>query len=635
MKRVVLFALAIVGFTFALSAQAASDHRFWQLTLQYDATSLRVIEAGQIPESRKILRTPGLDGAPLRVGYNIDWLDAGGATVTATTTELPIGFRTAPPENGGACQTVIPESGIIVIRLKGPLQASQPSALRFTRIASTQAQPSQFSVPAAVDFGTRVLPIERIATNSVRRDGPISATKLRSTGPDDNRLVFVVLGDGFTQANLDAGAFTSAANNFVSSFGGRSPWDALFLATNVYRIDVASNQQGSDNDPQGTLKDTYFNSSYWVSGIQRLLAIDNTGYQRAISAANNLVGYGIWDYLFVIVNSTTYGGSGGSVAVISVHPSANEVALHETGHTFAKLADEYSDPYPGYPAGDGEPNVDYDYSGSGLKWLVWVNAGTPLPTPNNSSYAGVVGAFEGARYLTTGIYRPWYNCLMRSLGVQFDPVCKEAHVAKFVSLVNLADSVFPADLGTNLVPLTGVQFAIKPLPIGAMAYQWKLGDSILPVTDSAITIKSTDLYANNLPGWGTLEATVTFPTPLVRKDTAQRTFTWDLMADCNGNGVDDATDISYGTSQDNNLNGIPDECDQVICCVGKRGNVNGVGIIDSADLAGMVSYLTGGMFTPSCSAAANMNGVGIIDSADLSALVSYLTGGGFVLQNCP
>jgi hypothetical protein len=71
------------------------------------------------------------------------------------------------------------------------------------------------------------------------------------------------------------------------------------------------------------------------------------------------------------------------------------------------------------------------------------------------------------------------------------------------------------------------------------------------------------------------------------------------------------------------------------CCVGVTGNVNGAGIVDLADLSSLVSYLTGGGYTPPCLKEANVNAVGIVDLADLSALVSYLTGGGFVLPTCP
>lgn len=71
------------------------------------------------------------------------------------------------------------------------------------------------------------------------------------------------------------------------------------------------------------------------------------------------------------------------------------------------------------------------------------------------------------------------------------------------------------------------------------------------------------------------------------------------------------------------------------CCVGKRGNVNQIGITDLADLSALVSFLTGGGYVLPCPEAANVNGLGIVDLADLSALVSNLTGGGFVLPNCP
>jgi hypothetical protein len=71
------------------------------------------------------------------------------------------------------------------------------------------------------------------------------------------------------------------------------------------------------------------------------------------------------------------------------------------------------------------------------------------------------------------------------------------------------------------------------------------------------------------------------------------------------------------------------------CCTGVRGNINGTGIIDSADLAALVNYLTNGGFVPPCMDAANVNAVGIVDSADLSALVNYLTNGGFTLKACP
>jgi uncharacterized protein (TIGR02145 family) len=71
------------------------------------------------------------------------------------------------------------------------------------------------------------------------------------------------------------------------------------------------------------------------------------------------------------------------------------------------------------------------------------------------------------------------------------------------------------------------------------------------------------------------------------------------------------------------------------CCTGRRGNINGAGIIDLVDLSSLVNYLQGGAFMPPCPEAANVNGVGITDLSDLSSLANYLTGGGYTPPNCP
>lgn len=507
--------------TAILSAAPDAGKHYWQLVVSYDNDGLEVLASDPIAPMQKAVRTPGLTGAPGRIDYTVEWLDAKGKTLATSATEFPLGQRVVMAEDA-PCVPYIPAEDVLVIRLEGPDADKAPAAIRLTRgaakrLASTDALPDAFDdasvqleLPAPIDYA-------KVA-------GPVGSAKIRDVGPDTNRIVIVVMGDGYTAANLSAGSFTTHASNLVNAFDGYPPWDEYLDAVNVYRVDVESNEAGADGDPtQATARDTYLNASFWTSNIERLLSIDATGRSRAIAAANAQVGPGVWDNIFVLVNSTKYGGAGGSISVSSVHPSSDLIILHEYGHTFAGLADEYESSYPGYPDGDGEPNVDFDASGPGLKWLPWVESGTPLPTPETATYANSVGTYEGARYRTTGIYRPWQNCGMRSLGPDFCPICKEAHIDEVHAIVSMIDGVTPAANSTVTVDSGGAAIQIDALGIGSLAYEWKLDGTPIPGADTATL--------NLLPGMmtadtQTLSVTISDDTPLVRLHTFEEMRSW-------------------------------------------------------------------------------------------------------------
>jgi hypothetical protein len=140
----------------------------------------------------------------------------------------------------------------------------------------------------------------------------------------------------------------------------------------------------------------------------------------------------------LLVNDSTYGGSGGGIITVAVHPLGVEIAHHEYGHSFAELADEYDDPYPTYPPCSDitgpscEPNVTDVTVTSQIKWSPWISLTTPIPTvPEfDPAYADVVGLFEGARYLTTGMYRSGQDCIMRALGRPYCQVPSQAYVLR-------------------------------------------------------------------------------------------------------------------------------------------------------------------------------------------------------------
>lgn len=622
MKR---FAITFLLLLTSCGISAETSPTYWQVILSYGPESVELTEATPIQPMAKLPRTPGLEGAPIQINYSMEWLDVSGLTLSTTSDNLPLGYRSAPSEDS-PCRILMPEQGIIVLRIAGPPVGANPAALRFTQPQTRRMLGAVTPVPPMFEQSSITLPIQRIITTSARLQGPVGSTKIRDTGPDGNRMVIVVLGDGYTAADLGTGSFTNSTNSLVSAFIGRSPWDVAFGVANVYRIDVESNQSGSDHDPFGTFKDTYFNSSFWVSNIERLLAIDGTGQSRAISAANTHVGAGVWDAIFILVNSTKYGGSGGSIAVSSVHPSASEVILHEYGHTYAGLADEYSTAYPGFPPGDWEPNVDYDFSGPGLKWSIWVEPGTPLPTPATSPYASTVGTFEGARYLTTGIYRPWLNCLMRSLGVGFCPVCKEAHLQTLFGEVSLADTASPPPASLVLVGNTPKNFVISPVPLSGLAYQWKLSGAIQPETGANMPLTAKRIYASLGSPVGSVSGKVSFLSPLIRQFSVGRTINWAIRADCNGNLQADDIDLNLGILLDANQDGTPDECLAIFCCEGSTGNVDCSldGHTDISDLSALIDnlYIS---FTPlCCSSEANVDGEGAVDISDLSRLIDFL-----------
>ncbi len=273
------------------------------------------------------------------------------------------------------------------------------------------------------------------------------------SGSPANRVDFLIMGDGYTSGQ--AGDFATDAAAVATEFFSISPYAEYLNYVNVHTLFTASVQSGSDHPPyvagctsgsptccgdsaaasdplQGTYANTAFDSTFCYYNIHRLLV---SSYSKVIAAAAAVPG---WDQILVLVNDTVYGGSGGAFATVSMHSSAAEIAQHEYGHSFADLADEYESPYPGFPAcsdasGSGSPcesNVTNITNRPDIKWFPWILPTTPIPTPNNGTYNGLVGLFEGARYLSSGMYRPGYSCIMRSLGAPYCQVPSQSYVLK-------------------------------------------------------------------------------------------------------------------------------------------------------------------------------------------------------------
>jgi len=110
------------------------------------------------------------------------------------------------------------------------------------------------------------------------------------------------------------------------------------------------------------------------------------------------------DIILVIVNDTEYGGSGGAVAVASLHALATELVLHENGHTFAALADEYNYSHP--PASPRARQRECDARDETRAHQVAALDRCSDAGSHPGSANGVPGLYEGAVYCVSGAYRP-------------------------------------------------------------------------------------------------------------------------------------------------------------------------------------------------------------------------------------
>ncbi|HWS90720.1 MAG TPA: M64 family metallopeptidase [Pyrinomonadaceae bacterium] len=344
-----------------------------------------------------------------------------------------------------------------------------------------------------------------------------------NNGDPSNRVDIVILGDGYTAAEMSK--YRSDIQQFVARVFEQEPFKEYQRFFNVHRIDVASAESGSDHPENGTSRNTAFDSAYNCAGIQRLICANTTKVRNVV---NNSLAPAQADLVILIVNDPAYGGSGGSIAIASTDPSAVELILHEAGHTFGLLADEYTQSPPEcFTAFEpSEPNVTRETARASIKWNAWIDASTPLPT--SSFQPGLVGLYQGARYCTSGLYRPTFNSKMYSLGRPFEQVNSQQLVRRIYDRVSPVDSFAPSSRSLSLTTAQSQTFSVAtPAPLThALSVSWTVNGQ--PAGDSSsLTVNIGALGA----GTHAVEATVRDPSAFVRTDPEQlltERVTWGL-----------------------------------------------------------------------------------------------------------
>lgn len=358
-----------------------------------------------------------------------------------------------------------------------------------------------------------------VAPSAAPARAQFNVVPMMVNGSTSGRINIVFMAEGYTAGEM--ATFATDAQDALSYLLTLEPWSAYAPYFNAYRIEVVSSQSGSDHpgtasdEPGGVpvfFADTYFNSTYDYAGIHRLLAIPDPG--AAYSLLINL--FPEWDVGFVVVNKDIYGGSGGMFAVFSTHSASAELAAHEVGHSFAFLDDEYPYGDTGYWDTDAWPNTTVETVRASIKWNAWIDPATPVPTPAQDPYLGVVGLFQGAHYNPTRWYRPKADCRMRSLGVPFCPVCAEALVRSYYRLLHpIVSSTAPADVD-SVFDADSLSFEVTTLEPAAhsIALAWKVDAVPQPGTANTFVLHGGPLA----PGTHTVVATAHDPTSYVRTD---------------------------------------------------------------------------------------------------------------------
>lgn len=253
-------------------------------------------------------------------------------------------------------------------------------------------------------------------------------TKTISVSGDSHKKVdLAFIAEGYTAAEKDK--FLDDVRRFSGYLFSMSPYDRNRDNFNIRAVFSVSEDSGTDNPGNDEWKKTVVNSNFYTFYSERYLTTMDYWKVRDIAAR---VPY---DQIIVLVNTEKYGG-GGIFNHYSLFSADNELSeqvfIHEFGHAFAGLGDEYytsSVAYSDFYNLDKEPVepnlttlVHFD-----IKWKAMVRSDTPIPTPALEKYTGIVGAFEGGGYIARGIYRPQLDCRMKSnTAVGFCKVCQKA-----------------------------------------------------------------------------------------------------------------------------------------------------------------------------------------------------------------
>jgi hypothetical protein len=294
---------------------------------------------------------------------------------------------------------------------------------------------------------------------------------IHESGDPATKVDLLILGDGYTEDEHDE--FVARAREMTEVLFATSPFRERRDDFNVWALAPAATESGVSRPSTRTYRDSPAGTTYDAfRAVRYVLTFDNKNMRRIASSTP-------YDFIEILTNTETYGG-GGIYGLFSTASAVSEWApylfVHEFGHHFAGLADEYYTSAAVYEPPETivepyEPNVTALLDPDDLKWKHLVDEATPLPTPwpkaefeehsiavqerrtemraanapevemnalfnytkqfteelfSETEHRDAIGAFEGANYEAKGYYRSEQNCIMFTRTEQFCTVCAAA-----------------------------------------------------------------------------------------------------------------------------------------------------------------------------------------------------------------
>jgi hypothetical protein len=238
--------------------------------------------------------------------------------------------------------------------------------------------------------------------------------KIRISGEPAHCVDIVFIPEGYTENQM--GKFEADILRLTDSLFKIKPFSDYRNKFNLYAVLSPSKEQGTDIPGKNIWKNTLVNSSFYTFGSERYLTTLDFWKVRDIAALTPC------DQICILVNTKKYGG-GGVYNYYTLTSASNELSpqvfIHEFGHGFAGLGDEYYTSDVSYidfystKMEPWEPNLTTLVNFS-AKWKNQLNPETPVPTPVTPEYINSTGVFEGGGYNAKGVYRPAFDCRMKT-----------------------------------------------------------------------------------------------------------------------------------------------------------------------------------------------------------------------------